>query len=536
LKKDNSILNNNEQLRLFRQKAERILSSKIQEPDATLSVMQVEELLHELQVFQIELEMQNDELKFSSEVLDLERKKFSGLYDLAPVGYFILDQFGVIKEVNRIGAEMLGLAKSALTRKRLQLFIANDNINDFYAFFHKLNSLRPKQSCQLRLKSNDSQPSYAQIEGVGIRNAEGNMEFFIAVIDVTESREAEQRLKDTNERLRMTLEASATGIWEIDLDKKSIYLDDYSYTIYGYHPWEFDGRYETFFETVHPDDIKYVKNVFGNVVQLDKDLDLGYRIISKDGVIKHLRVRGHLIESNKNKRFVGIMIDVTNSKQLEEETENLRKNQQKNINVAALQVQENERKRISESLHDSVSQLLYAIRLNFQNYQETSSLKEYYTTINQLLDQAIKETRNISFELAPSVLTDFGLREGIKEMIKRISTPNFTIKAQLNSLKERLEPDLEITVFRIVQELLNNSIKHGQATEAQVKIAQGSHQTNIHMSDNGVGFNSKDTDYLLKGSGLRSIKNRVGLFNGSIDIKSAPGKGTSINIHLQHDN
>ena len=114
--------------------------------------------------------------------------------------------------------------------------------------------------------------------------------------------------------------------------------------------------------------------------------------------------------------------------------------------------------------------------------------------------------------------------------------PQFVVKSQLSILKARLDPNLEISVFRIVQELLNNSIKHGRATEAHVKINTINGHINILVNDNGIGFNVKDTDYLLKGSGLRSIKNRVNLYNGSMDIKSTVDKGTSVYIILKHDN
>ena len=540
MKKYASILSNNEYLKLFRQKAETILNNKAWKPDSLLSGMEVQELLHELQVFQIELEMQNDELRSSHESLELERKKFLSLYDLAPVGYFILNQFGVIEEVNTTGSQMIGAPKAILLKQRLQEFIATESIKNFYAFIRKLQNTGQKQNCQLWLKASTGQSYYTQIEGVGVRNASGDKQFYIAAIDITERMEAEQRLYNANERLKMTLEASATGTWEIDLQKRTIFMDDYCYTIYGYKPWEFDGKYETFFEAIHPDDADKMRSAFETALKESTEIDLEYRI--KNGsALKYLRIRGHIINKDKDNNkaashFVGIMIDITESKKQESNTEGLRLNQERNINKAVLQVQENERKRISESLHDSVSQLLYAIRLNFQNYKEVSAKKDDFAAINDLIDQAIKETRNISFELAPSILTDFGLREGIKEMIKRISMPQFVVKSQLSILKARLDPNLEISVFRIVQELLNNSIKHGRATEAHVKINTINGHINILVNDNGIGFNVKDSDYLLKGSGLRSIKNRVNLYNGSMDIKSTVDKGTSVYIILKHDN
>ncbi|MDF2431509.1 MAG: hypothetical protein JWP44_1140, partial [Mucilaginibacter sp.] len=206
------------------------------------------------------------------------------------------------------------------------------------------------------------------------------------------------------------------------------------------------------------------------------------------------------------------------------------------IMSAALQAQEKERKRISEALHDSVAQLLYGIRLNLQNYNRTAPLTESFNNINSLLDQAINETRNISFELAPSILNDFGLIESVNEMARRLTTDNFSIEVKTQGLKTRLKPDLEISSFRIIQELVNNCIKHSNATKACIKINIAKESIILTVSDNGTGFNVKNSDYLMQGSGLLSIKNRVGLFNGSLEIKEGKDNGIIVEVMLRTEN
>lgn len=525
---------NNGQLRVFREKAEEIITDNGSGHPSHYREMEIQELLHELQIFQIELEMQNDELKISHEHLEAERSKFAGLYDLAPVGYLILDKLGTILEANCTALEMLGAAREQVTGRRFQNYIDNASNETFYGFIRKMRDVNKQNNCEVRVLSENNKAFYATLAGAGIRNKmTGDLQFYIAVIDITERREAERHLQETNERLKMTLEASGTGTWEIDLKKQCIILGEHSYNILGLNRWEFDGQYETFFRMVHPHDKDRVKQTVLNAIKKQKDLDIEYRVTLKHG-IRYLSVRGQIIRANPDvMRFVGIIIDITEKKQFEKEAEDLKQHHQNSIITAGLQAQEKERKRISESLHDSVSQLLYGVKLNLQEITRGSTADERLVSINSLIDQAIIETRNISFELAPSILHDFGLTESVKEMAKRLTTPAFTVNVKATGSVNRLDPGLEISAFRIIQELVNNSIKHGRASHALITIMLMKEQVMITVKDNGAGFKIKNNDYLLRGSGLLSIKNRVSLLNGTFDISSAPRKGTTVNITLK---
>jgi len=533
MKNDNAITNS-EQLQMFRKKAEAIIRRSKNDAKYPFGGMEMDELLHELQVFQIELEMQNDELRISHGQLELEKAKFSGLYDLAPVGYFILDSFGAITEVNTTGLTMMEYARIDIIGRRFQDYVTKDQSGDFYNLIRKMRTFNTRHNCQLKIATGKGKVYYAQLEGTGILNkATAETQFYIAVIDITRRREAEQRLMESNERLKMTLEVSATGTWEIDLKKQHIYFDENSYALLGFEPWEFDGKYETFFKLLHPEDREFFRNQLLVAVKEDKDIDTEFRIVLKIAGLRFVAVRGHMVHQTQAiTRFVGIIIDVTEKKKLQQEAEDLRVNYQKSIVTAGLQAQEKERKRISDALHDSVAQMLYGIKLSLQN-SGTDLLNDTESNVNQLLNQAITEIRNISFELAPALLKDFGLNDSVCEMAKRLNTGNFSVVVKSQGEKVRYQPDLEISAFRIIQELINNSIKHGNATQVTIKINNMNQLIAITVSDNGIGFNLRSVDYLTRGAGLLSIKNRVSLYNGTFEVKSATGKGTAFNITLK---
>jgi signal transduction histidine kinase len=185
-------------------------------------------------------------------------------------------------------------------------------------------------------------------------------------------------------------------------------------------------------------------------------------------------------------------------------------------------------------LHDSVSQLLYAIQLKIDSLNlPISEYNGTFQNINTLITEAIKETRNISFELAPSILTDFGLAITLEEMTKRLSTETLSIQTKVTGLKRRLRLEMETNIFRIIQELVNNAIKHAQATSITIELINRNKLIEIVVRDNGVGFDTRERRAYHKGSGLSSIKNRVSLFNGKMQVESRPGKGTTTTLLLK---
>jgi signal transduction histidine kinase len=493
-------------------------------------------LLNELQVYQLQLEMQNDELEVSYSTLDRERAKFVGLYDLAPVGYFILDYLGIVEEVNQNGVDLLNTSKKALLNKRFQSFIAPQSWESFYDFLHKMQLTGDKQSAEIKMILPNEQILYTRIEGRAISNIIATeIIYYIAIIDVTESRNAQQSLKETTDRLEMTLNASSTGTWTIEFGSGKVFLDDYAYNILGINRWKFDGTIKGLITYIHPEDQANARNKLINSVHGLKEIDLDFKVVDSANKIKYISAKGHEIKSFDEKTyFAGILMDVSERKMLAMESENLRNSQQKLILSATLTAQEKERNVISRALHDSVCQLLYGIRLNLESIQRRQNIPGEFKNVNKLLDQAIKETRQISYELTPSVLKDFGFAAGIKEMAQRTSTPLFTIDTQIHGAVETLHKDVQLYAFRMIQELISNTIKHANATHAKIKVHIENNQVIIIVADNGKGF-SGDTEQAFRiGSGLSGIQNRVYLLNGQMELNSTT-KGLMVTIIFKNE-
>lgn len=204
----------------------------------------------------------------------------------------------------------------------------------------------------------------------------------------------------------------------------------------------------------------------------------------------------------------------------------------KEVFQAIVDTQEQERFRIGTQLHDSVAQTLYAIKLNLQHLEKDNvGNKDEMQTIKLMLNDAIAQIRNISIDLVPAVLHDFGLKAAIQFMVNRIDMSDFKITTVITRKVEEEEEEVKLVIYRIVQELLNNCLKHSNANKVAVKVGMNDNKIQIMVKDNGVGFSEELANSMKKGIGLRSIKNRIDLYQGEIEILELK-KGTAVDITL----
>jgi PAS domain-containing protein len=170
----------------LRLKAEAQLNEKCEKMDAPAMETDVKKLLHELQVHQIELEMQNEELRQANETAETALKKYTLLYDLAPMGYFTLDAEGSICDLNFTGAEILGEKRFSLINSNFKLFISEDSLPVFNNFFSKLYTSNSKQSCEVTLGYDDRVLCPVYMEGVVTGD---ERECLLAVVDISPFKE-----------------------------------------------------------------------------------------------------------------------------------------------------------------------------------------------------------------------------------------------------------------------------------------------------------------------------------------------------------
>jgi len=150
---------------------------------------------------------------------------------------------------------------------------------------------------------------------------------------------------------------------------------------------------------------------------------------------------------------------------------------------------------------------------------------------NHLVDESCKEVRQVSHNMMPNALLRKGLINSIQEFINQINTGKLSINLQTDELRKPLESHVETILYRVIQESVNNVVKHAQATQLDISINQDQTGVTVMVEDNGVGFNTsitRDTD----GIGLQNIRSRIAYLKGTVNWDSSNTHGTLVSIHI----
>lgn len=199
--------------------------------------------------------------------------------------------------------------------------------------------------------------------------------------------------------------------------------------------------------------------------------------------------------------------------------------------------EETERQRLAGDLHDGLGGLLTGVKLKLSSLKEntifTSENTEHFGQALDLLDKSIAEMRRVAHNLMPETLMHYGLRTALTDFTAQL-TPAGNPGIRLSTFGDdlRYSRELEITVYRITQELVNNSLKHARASLIDVQLFTEADRICVQVIDDGTGFSAEADSPLCKGKGLQSIRDRITAFNGRFEILSEPGKGTESTLEF----
>lgn len=211
------------------------------------------------------------------------------------------------------------------------------------------------------------------------------------------------------------------------------------------------------------------------------------------------------------------------------------KQKQQEFSRLLIQSQEEERKRLSKEMHDSLGQNLLVIKNQIDFYQQSETKDENdLKELSELVKETISEVKEISSNLHPHQLERLGLIKAIKALANNIQkSGKFVVEIDIDEITRKLSPENEINIYRIIQESFNNILKHSDASEVILTIKNEDLKTEIIIADNGKGFDINEPEIqtmITEGLGLKSIKERVRLLNGTLSFESKPETGTTIKI------
>ncbi len=389
-----------------------------------------------------------------------------------------------------------------------------------------------------------------------LRNAEGRIHALCAICtDVTERKAAEQALRHSREDLNHAQAVAQTGSWRLDVRRNQLLWSDETYRIFGIPPGTL-LTYETFLSAVHPEDRASVDQKWKAALEGER-YDAEHRIIV-EGDLKWIRERAELEFDCEGKLLggFGTCQDITYLKKAEENLRELartledrvaertaeleqRAAQLLRLNQELTRVEQRERRRLAELLHDGLQQMLVAAKFRVtearRRVHRGGALEENLNCIDELLTQSLETSRSLTTELSPPVLQELGLVPALGWLADFMATKHgLRVDLSTDGKAEPSSLELRLLLFPIARELLFNIVKHAGVRAAHVLLERNGQSLRLKVADLGCGFDVSKWQRQSAGSGhgfgLLNVQNRVELAGGKLEVDSAPGRGTSVTV------
>ena len=359
----------------------------------------------------------------------------------------------------------------------------------------------------------------------------GKLKYFFAIeTDITKEKEAEEILKASEERYRYLFNNNPASIFIWDLDSLHILeINDAAVDLYGYAREEFLTK--SVLELSFAEDYDKIKR-FASIARKKDHLnsEITCKHINKSGEEMYMLIGSHIIKFKGKSAILAIASNITDKVLLENELEKERMVKQQEITQAVISAQEQERQELGGELHDNVIQILAGSLLYLGLAKKELNIDhEYLKETDTLINTAIEEIRNLSHSLIPPSLNKSEFLDALKNLTEVTQkTSGIIISLHAAGFDESSIPDkLKLTIYRIVQEQINNILKHAAAQKVIVHLVNDNEKALLSIKDDGIGF---DTSKKAKGVGLLNIKTRASLFNGEVSIISFPGKGCELRV------
>ncbi|MHB8090196.1 MAG: HD domain-containing phosphohydrolase [Syntrophales bacterium] len=445
----------------LRRRAEGIARGKafrIPEDMESLSVEAARQMLHELRVHQIELGMQNEELRRAQAELDASRARYLDLYDLAPMGYCTLSEQGLILEANLTAATLLGVAKSALVKQPIFRFILKEDQDIYYRHCKQLFESGEPQACELRMVKSDGTAFWVHLAATAAQDVDGAPVCRTVMSDITERKQGEERLRVSEENFHRSLDESPLGIRTVSKEGETLYANRAVLDIFGcdsIEEWQTTRAVKRYTEQGYAEfKVRREKRRLGE----DDSSEYGIDIVRKDGEVRHLQVWRKRVLWNGKEHYQVIYRDIT------------------------------ERKEAEKHLQDTLESLRKAVGTTIQVIASTVAARDPYTAGHQIR----------SADLARAVATEMGLPQNTVEGIRMAGSIHdigkISIPAEILSKPTKLS-DIE---FSLIKAHAQRGFEMLKDVESPWPLAEIVYQHHERMDGSGYPRNLKGEDIMIE--------------------------------------
>lgn len=332
---------------------------------------------------------------------------------------------------------------------------------------------------------------------------------------LTEIETQNRSISESESRLKLALSASSMCVWEWRIASDTVICSSETKQVLG--DTTVPMTLEDFGQLIHPDDVETVLSAIQQAAARRLSLATEYRLRGKGGKITWVAHHGQIRCDVNNQPILlaGIMQNVSARKHAEEERHKL--------TARLLQAEEEERRRIARELHDTTAQHLAALKMGFTRLLNERGLETHtlQPEMLQLLDQAIQEIRTLTYVLHPPLLEEFGLVGAVKDFAAGVSRRSgVQVTVGFDGYEGRLPREIELTLFRVVQESLSNAIRHSGANEVSIRLARDEQEVRVEIQDFGRGMDLKRPRQA--GVGLAAMQERLAMVGGHLAVEADP--------------
>jgi PAS domain S-box-containing protein len=528
-------------------------------------------VVHELRVHQQELEAQNEELRETQQLLEASRDRYADLYDFAPIGYATLDEKGHIREINLTGATMLGCERSRLLGTLFSVVVASECLATFHGHLQQCQRSGGPVTTELALAGRDRDPVAVQLYSVPIPDPAGPSTLYrTAITDITQRKEAEKILRIAHDQLEdrvrvRTAELAGTAAnlrkeisdrrraeeelreserrfsdmlrnlelvsVMLDRDAHITYCNDYLLQLTGWRREEVIGRdwFEIF---LPPEIVNELEGVHSTLLE-DQPAAWHYEneIVTRSGARRLIRWNNSVLRSASGDVIGSASIgeDITERKQTEEAL--------RRLSVSLLQTQDEERRRIARELHDSTGQKLAVLAMNLSLIGKSAEAldvpaRKTLAESLALLDQSSREIRTLSYLLHPPLLDERGLAAAVRWFADGFSQRSgVQVTLEVPPDLQRLPEEIEMALFRIVQEGLTNIHRHSGSSTARIRLVVDRDHVQLKVQDAGRGLSGPrvDDNVAALGVGITGMRERVKQLGGQMEMETG-ARGTTVRV------
>ncbi len=472
--------------------------------------------------------------KSFQQTLKVEKDKLELLTRNSPDIILLTNHHGIIEYVSPTAKRILGYRDEEMIQNSISKFICKECKNQLESISWLKNIRKNDSKFEYRMMDNEGKLIWVESVMSIIKNKD-NSEYKILMHnrDITAIKNAEDILRESEQKYRGLFENMQLGILEVDLEDKVKWANRSFEKLSGYSLKYLKGKKA--FDLFLPDNI--TKKIMTNVskTRAEKNESI-YEIKMKKnkGELVDVVISGSPIidMQGKVRGSIGIHWDVTEIRKMERKMEEDRLSRQKEIMQATLNAEEKQREILGNELHDGVGHILTYTNLFLQMAANSDTFQpDLFSKAQDKVGEALNEVRRISRNLVPPALIDLGLKEAIIELFNQYSEVrkiSYKIDCKAKDFTD-LDFNAQRNIYRIIQELISNTIKHAEASEVNLSFKRTATNLTMNYFNDGNMFNPEK---VKKGLGLKSINNRAYFYGGSADIKSVLNKGSQFIIEL----